>query len=266
MDASCEQRGGGGMSEGREGHAQLSDPGTVVGGAEGALDPGATPGGGRRRAVFVMAPGGGQEPGRVTRGCPGGAEQSEGIFGQRDGAVFGALTSVDMDLEALAVEIGDWQREGCMEAESQARDGGEIDLMVPGGGGLEPTSDLLKAEDGGETVCGVSAKERQGVPVTFQDMLGEEADTTGAETHGNRGEAVDVVAVQAGVLQPLFGEQVGRCAIELSQQVYLTDVGLLSTRSFATELKRGHHLLAQWGHEISPFVSGRVVRVRRKTS
>jgi len=254
------------MSEGMDGHAHVRDPGTVFGGAEGALDTGATHGGSRRRALFLIAPGGGKEPGLVPMGFPGGSEQSEGSFGQGDVAVFGAFTSVDMDLEALAVDIGDLQIEGFVEAESQARDGGEIDLIVQGSGRLEQTSDFLKAEDGGEPVCGLSANERQGVPVTFQDMLVEESDTTVADTHGSRGEAVDVFAVQEVVLKLLFGEQVGRFAIELSQQVYLTDVGLLSTLSFATELKRGNHLLAQWGHEISPFLSGRVVRLRRKTS
>ena len=49
--------------------------------------------------------------------------------------------------------------------------------------------------------------------------------------------------------------QVGGFAIELSQQADLTDIGLLGTFALATELESGNHLLTQWGHEISPFVS-----------
>ena len=44
--------GGGGMPQGREGHAWCGDPGPVCGGAAGALAPGATHGGGRRRTVW----------------------------------------------------------------------------------------------------------------------------------------------------------------------------------------------------------------------
>ena len=81
------------------------------------------------------------------------------------------------------------------------------------------------------------------MPVAREDMLREEADAAVADAQGSWGEASDVCAVQEGVLQFLFGEQVGRCAIELSQQADLTDIGLLSPFALATELKRSNHLL-----------------------
>jgi hypothetical protein len=37
---------------------------------------------------------------------------------------------MDMDLEALAIDVGDLEVEGLMEPESQAGDGGEGDLVV----------------------------------------------------------------------------------------------------------------------------------------
>ena len=126
---------------------------------------------------------------------------------------------------------------------------------MQGGGGREEPPDLLHTEDGGETVGGVRVHEREGVPVAREDVLREEADATIAEAHGRWGEAVDVFPVEEGVLQLLFGEQVGRCAIELSEQAYFTDRGLLGTLSLTTELQCGNHVLTQWGHEISPFVS-----------
>jgi hypothetical protein len=265
IEASVEQMGGVGMSEGRDGHAHVSDPGPLFGGAEGTLDTGATHGGSRRRAVFLIAPGGGKEPGRVPMGFPGGAEQSESLFGQGDVTVFGALAAVDMALEALAIDVGHLEGEGFMEPESQARDGGEGGLMVQGCGRLEETSDLLKAEDGGETVCGLSPKERQRVPIALEDVLREEADTAGAETHGSRGEAVDVFAVQEGVLQFLFRHAVGGCVVELREQTDFTDIRFLSPFALATEVESRQHVLTQWGHETSPFVR-RVIRLRRKTS
>jgi hypothetical protein len=64
---------------------------------------------------------------------------------------------MDMDLEALAIDVRDLEGEGFMEPESQAIDGGEICLVVEGGGGREESLDLLHTEDGGEPVGGLSA-------------------------------------------------------------------------------------------------------------
>jgi hypothetical protein len=150
-------------------------------------------------------------------GFPVGAEQREGLCGQGDVPVFGALAAVDMDLEALAINVGALQGEGFLEPQAQAIDGGKGDLVVEGGGGREEPPAFLNAENGGEMVCGFRAHEREGVPVTREDVLVEEADATLADAHGRWSEAVDVFPVQEGVLQLLFGEQVGRFAIELSQ-------------------------------------------------
>ena len=100
----------------------------------------------------------------------------------------------------------------------------------------------------------MSPHERQRVPSTLEDVLVEEADTAVADAHGRGGEAIDVFAVQKVVLKLLFGDQVWRCAIELSQQADLTDIGFLSPFALATELKRGDHVVTQWGHERSPFL------------
>jgi hypothetical protein len=92
------------------------------------------------------------------------------------------------------------------------------------------------------------------VPITLEDVLVAEADTAVADAHGRGGEAIDVFAVQKVVLTLLFGDQVWRFARELSQQADLTDRGFLRPFALATELKRGDHVLTQWGHERSPFV------------
>src|SRR5215470_7589867 len=101
-----------GMPQGMDGHACFGDPGTVFGFTEGALDTGATHGRGSRRALLLIAPSGGKEPARVPVGFPVGAEQREGLFRQGDLPVFGALATVDMDLEALAIDVRDLQKEG----------------------------------------------------------------------------------------------------------------------------------------------------------
>ena len=198
-------------------------------------------------------------------GFPVGAEQCQGICGQGDVPVFGALAAVDMDLEALAIDVGDLQVQGFMEPESQAIDGGEVDLVVQGGGGREEPPDLLHTEDGGETVGGLRAQERERVPVALEDVLIEEANTAVADAHGRWGEAIDVFAVQEVALQLLFRDAVGGFVVELRQQADFPDIGFLRPFALATEVESRNHLLTQWAHEISPFVR-RVVGLRRKTS
>ena len=107
MHARCKPRGGVGMPQGREGARPVCVlPARLCGGAAGALDTGRAAGGqvaGGR--VLVLPPGGGKEPGGVTRGFPGGAEQSQGLCGQGDVPVLWRPAPVDMDLEALAVKV-----------------------------------------------------------------------------------------------------------------------------------------------------------------
>jgi hypothetical protein len=151
-----------------------------------------------------LRPVAGKSQAGVPRRFPGGAEQHEGLGGQGDIAVFGALPTVDMDLEALAIDVRDLQEEGVVKPEAQAIDGGEVDLIMQGGSCPEDTPDFFKAEDSGKVVRGLRAHERQRRPVAFEDVLIEEANPAVAETHGRGGEAINICAVQEVTLQLLF--------------------------------------------------------------
>ena len=105
-----------------------------------------------------------------------------------------------------------------------------------------------------------------GCAVSREDVLGEACDATIADTHGRRGEAIDVWAVQEGGLERGFGDEVWGCAIALSEQADCSDGRLLGAFALAAALEGGDHGLAQWGHARSPFVRCRIVRLRRKTS
>lgn len=142
-------------------------------------------------------------------GFPVGAEQRKGIYGQGDVPIFGALPTMDMDLEARAINVGDLEGEGFMEPEASTIDSGEVDLVVQGGGGREEPANLLHTKDGRETVVGGRAHERKGVPVALEDVLIEEADATVADTQGSWGKAIHVFPVQEIALEFLFGEHVG---------------------------------------------------------
>jgi hypothetical protein len=255
IDARCEPMGGVGMPQRMDGHTGCGDPGTWCGCAEGTLEPGATHGEGRRRTLCLIASSGGKEPGLVTMGFPGGPQPPQGRFGQGDVPVFGALATLDMDLEALTIKVRALQRESLMEPEAQALDGGKGDLVVQGGGRLKEPLDLLHTEDGRETVGGLRTQECKGVPVALEDVLREKADATVADTHGRWGEAVDIFPVQEGVLEFLCRDAVGGCVVALSQQTDFPDRGFLSPFALATELESRDHLLTQGGHEMSPSMS-----------
>jgi hypothetical protein len=100
-----------------------------------------------------------------------------------------------MDLETLAIDVGDLQGEGVMEPESYTLDRSEGDLVVEGGGSLAEASTLCNTADGREPMCGLRTHERQDVPVVREDVLGEEADTAVTDAHGSWSKAIDVFAM-----------------------------------------------------------------------
>ena len=255
VDASFAQRGGRGMAERRDADVSCEDASPLCRCAESALDAAAAHGRERGGQVSVISPASGQEPGGVARGLPGEAHELQGVMRQGDSAVLGARAAVDVDHVARALDITHLTVQSFVPAQPTAGDGGAGDAIVQGGGGMEETAHLFQAEESRESVCRLGSNEVEGLPVAPKDVVGEEAEATRADAHGRWGEAIDVFSVQAGGLEILFGDDVRRCARELSQQTDLTDRGCLSTFALATELKRGHHVLTQGGHELSPFLS-----------
>ncbi len=104
-----------------------------------------------------------------------------------------------------------------MQSESQAIDGGEVDLIVQGCGSFEELPDFLDTEDSGKSVFGLRANQRQGVPIALQNVLVEKPNGAVADTHGVGSESIVIFAVQEVGLKFLFGDQSRRFVIELSQ-------------------------------------------------
>jgi hypothetical protein len=184
---------------------------------------------------------------------------------ERDLAVLGARAAVDVAQGARALALAPLPGQRFVPAPPTAGDGGAGDALGEGSGRVEETVHLFQAEASRESVFGLCAHEVEGLPVAFKDVVGEAAESTGAEAHGAWSEAVAMLAVSDLVLPCLCREKARRLAGALSQQAYRTDRALLRALALATELERRDHVLTQRGHEIAPFVR-RVVCLRRKTS
>ena len=254
VDARFAQMGGIGRAERMDADVAFADARPLDRFAERALDAAAAHGRGRGGPVLAIASRGGKEPGGVAMGCPGAAQEFQGVMRQGDLAVLGALAAVDVEHRARAIDIAHLQGKRFVQAQPPAVDGGKVDTIVQGGGGIEKTAPFFQAAESWEAVCGLGANEIACLPVAPKDVVRESSDATGADTHGTGREAIDIFSVQKGWLEFLFRDEVRRFAIELRQQADLSDIGLLRPFARATELQSGDHLLAQWCHDRPPLV------------
>lgn len=255
IDPGFEQMRGIAVAQGRHADSAFHDASAWLGCAEGALDAAAMHGCGGGCPVLVIPSSGGNKPGGMAVCGPVVSSERSSIWREGDGAVLGPRAPMHVDHEALAVDVSNVEKEAFVQSESQARDGGKGHTVGHGGGHAEHATHCLHTEESWEPVCGWSSHEVEELPSAFQNVEGEEADAARAEAHGGWREVIDVWARQHGVLERGCGEEVGCCAIELRQQAHLADIRLLRAFTLATALKSGDHVLAQWGHEISPCMS-----------
>jgi len=134
--------------------------------------------------LFLISSRGREEPDGMSMRRPVVSQKGQGVTGQGDIAIFGPFSAVDVHHEALAIDVGDLQKESLLQAQSQVIDGGEVDAVMQRCGHAEQLAYLLDAEDGGETLFGLSPNEVEEFPVALDDMAVEEADTAVTDAHG----------------------------------------------------------------------------------
>jgi len=242
------------MAERMDADVACDDASPLYGFSARALDAAAAHGRSRGGHVCVIASRGGKEPGGVAMGCPGDTQELQGVMRQGDIAVLGARAAVDVDRVAWAIAITHLKGQRFVQAQPTAGDGGEGDTIVQGGGGMEKTAHFVQAEKSRESVCRLGSHEVEGLPVAPKDVVGEESDTTGTDTHGTGRESIDIFSVKKVLLEFLCRDEVRRLARELRQQAYLSDRGLLRAFARATALQSGDHVWAQWCHDRPPLL------------
>lgn len=187
-------------------------------------------------------------------GHPIAAEEVEGGLGERDVAVLGPLSAVDMDHHAGGVDIGDFEVKPFMESEAAGIDGGEIGVIVESLDLGKNASDFFNAENSRKPSFGLGPEDSEDVPVSLEDVFVEEANPAIADPHGIGRPVISVFSLEEIVLEFLFGDQVGGFGIELGEHANGACVGLLSPFSFAVELKSlDRSVIPLCLHDTSPF-------------
>lgn len=258
VDAGFEEMSGIGMAQGMNGDTLFSDSGSNLGPAEGALD--TTFRHGRRSVLCSIAVSakGGKEEARVAVGHPIAAEQMEGGLRERHVAIFGALSTVDMDHHAVAVDIGDFEMESFVKPQAAGVDGGKIGIVLEGFDLGKNGSDFFNAKNGREPSLILGSEDSEDVPVSLEDVLVEKAYPAIADPHGIGGPVINVFPLEEIVLEFLLGDQIGCFAIELGQHANGAGVGLLSPFPFAVELKGlDRSVIPLCLHDTSPFFKTR---------
>jgi len=100
----------------------------------------------------------------------------EGGLRQRDETIFGSFAAVDVEHHAGAIDIGDLQMLGLLQAQTAGVDGGEESVVVWGSDAAQQAADFFTAKHRGQLLLALSVDEFQRMPVAVQDVLEEEAD------------------------------------------------------------------------------------------
>jgi len=132
IDAGFEEMSGVGVAQSVNRNAFFAHAGIALGLAKGALN--AAFGHGSQGLIdggSVSAKSWEDKP-RMAVGAPVLAQQMQGGVRQRDIAILSALTAVDMDHHALAVDIGDFEMQSFVKPQAAGVHGGEINMVVEG--------------------------------------------------------------------------------------------------------------------------------------
>ncbi len=187
-------------------------------------------------------------------GYPIAAEEVEGGLGERDIAIFGALTPVDMDHHAGGVDIGDFEVEALVKPQAAGVYGGEIGIVLESFDAGQNVSDFFDTKDGWKSSFILDSEDSEDVPVALEDMFVEEAYPAIADSHGIGRPVISVFPVEEIVLELLLATEIGRLAVELDEHAQGPCIGLLRAFPFAVELKGLNHSVIPFClHATSPF-------------
>jgi hypothetical protein len=175
-------------------------------------------------------------------------------LGEREVAIFGALSAVNMNHHAGGVDIGDFEMESFVKPQAAGVYGGEIGIVLEGFDAGQNASDFFHAKNGWKSSFILGSEDSEDVPVALEDVLIEEAYPAIADPHSIGRPLIRVFPVEEIVLKLLLANEIGGLAVELDEHAQGPCIGLLRAFSFAVELKGlDHSVIPLCLHDTSPF-------------
>lgn len=183
MPPRCKQGRGPRVAEG--GHrGALGDAAGLQGRATGVLDAVARHGGGGGGPPTTAPARRRKKPHGVARGCPGVAEQRQGLLGEGDRAVLRALATAPVDDHPGPIKIGDLQVGAFLESQATGLEGTQADARARSPHTLADRAHFLHAEEDRELVLLGGPHKGQRRPRPLEGMRVEKRDAAQREGAG----------------------------------------------------------------------------------
>ena len=153
-----------------------------------------------------------------------------------------------VDHHALAVDVGDLQILGFLQAQATRVDRAQEGAVVRRSHAAQDRPHLLDTQDRRQACLTLGAQDVEEMPVALQHVHEEEPDAAVADAHRVRRPVVDVAPAQEVGLELRLGDLIGRLAIEGAEHPHRAGVGFLRAFDFAVELQGVDGALVPVGH------------------
>jgi hypothetical protein len=192
------------------------------------------------------------------RGVPVGhpvlPEEPQRRTGEGNVPILGPLAAVDVDHQAGAVDVGDFQVQPLLQPEAAGVDRGEEGVVVGCADTAQYPADLRDAQDGRELPLALCPQELEQRPVPLQHLLDGEPDPGVADPERGGRPAAHGPPVQKVGLQLVRRDLVGGGVLELDEHAHGARVRLLGALPLAVQLQGVNHAVVPLGlHPAAPF-------------
>lgn len=269
VDSCLQQVSGIAVAQGMDGDSLFADACLLHCPAKGTLDAALCHGLNCCSTSFAVSSQSREDEGFIAMGCPVLAQEIEGGIGQRDIAILGALSSVNVDHHSRAVDVADLQIQCFMETQSAGVDSGEIGVILEGSHPFEDVENLLLAQDGRKPMLNLCAEYPEDMPVTLDDMPVKETYPAIADAHSVGSPLIDILPVKEIEFKLVFRDQIRLFPGKLDEHPHSTGIGPLRGLALPVELQcfRGSCIplsLQCLFHDTSPFSAKFKERYRDK--
>jgi hypothetical protein len=185
-------------------------------------------------------------------------QELEGVDGQLDVAVLASL-AVDVQDQAVAVDVGDAEASPFEEPQPTDVDGDEADAVDGKTNATQDAVDLFATEDDGELLLPWRASETEQRPGPVESRLEKELDAAQGDGETRTSEVLHIDQIEEVLPKFLLADPVGRFVEVDGELTDGMDVRYLGSCGEPPKLHILDHALAEWRHGAS-FLDGGCTR------